>query len=389
MKKRTMFKQIRSKAGFTLVELLVVIAIIGILIALLLPAVQAAREAARRMQCTNHLKQLGLALHTHHDAHREFPALRNGVPAHPTQWDIYPDDHPDLGWGCTNYIVPLLPFFEQQARYDAIVANRFRGTVFTDEDPDLDWPEYKGSLSVIHCPSDGNAASPSHINGFMRLSYMGSLGDIGQQSGTVHDSPRGFFRGGQAWANPYGIPLGPLRRSMGGIPDGTSNTVALSESVVGEAAGSGRIKGGISFMPGENYTPSACLAVRDPLNRTMFLDPASNALSFVRGQNFADGRAASSAFKTILPPNSPTCWTNTYIDWGAGSAVSATSFHTGGVNVALVDGSVQFISETINCETPGTAGLNFHGWGSMPGPSPYGVWGALGSVAGGESASIP
>ena len=99
------------RAAFTLVELLVVIAIIGILVALLLPAVQAAREAARRMQCTNHLKQLALAEHNYHDVYRAFAPLRCGT------W-VTGSDNLLANNGQMSGFVSLLPFYEQQQIYD-------------------------------------------------------------------------------------------------------------------------------------------------------------------------------------------------------------------------------------------------------------------------------
>ena len=100
------------RRGFTLVELLVVIAIIGILVALLLPAVQAAREAARRMQCTNNHKQLGLAVHNYHDTYKSLPARAGGTQG-PTNLD-------NQGW-LSAWIV-LLPFYEQAPMYEQITA---------------------------------------------------------------------------------------------------------------------------------------------------------------------------------------------------------------------------------------------------------------------------
>src|SRR5829696_3420124 len=102
---------IRMRQGFTLVELLVVIAIIGVLVALLLPAVQSAREAARRMQCSNHQKQIGLALHNYHDVFGRFPYLRGGR------------NNPSNRGGDYHGLVAMLPYYEQGARYDKVMAD--------------------------------------------------------------------------------------------------------------------------------------------------------------------------------------------------------------------------------------------------------------------------
>lgn len=108
------------RSAFTLVELLVVIAIIGVLVALLLPAVQAAREAARRSQCVNNLKQLGLATHNYHDVYQAMPPRRGGTTG--TFLDINGDNRGNINGGRLSAFVVLLPFYEQQAMYDQIKA---------------------------------------------------------------------------------------------------------------------------------------------------------------------------------------------------------------------------------------------------------------------------
>ena len=212
----------RRPGGFTLVELLVVIAIIGILIALLLPAVQAAREAARRSQCTNNLKQLALGVHNYADIHKAFPPKKAGT----TQGT------------CTNYnanfgsgMMRLMPFYEQQALYDVWSAPLTNaGTTYTPFGPCMwdavaaNYTPYFQQISTLLCPSDGAAANKAATNRG-RSNYVFSVGDsvsaynaVGNNGGIT----RGFF-GNRA-----------AKVTFSNIVDGTSNTVMLSERIVAD-----------------------------------------------------------------------------------------------------------------------------------------------------------
>ncbi len=133
-----------QKLAFTLVELLVVIAIIGILIGLLLPAVQAAREAARRMQCTNNFKQIGIGLHNYHDVYQSFPAIRSGGVRNLTDYD-------SNNMGVYSFHVFMLPYCEQQTRYEAIMNTKVSGCLPSTH---TERECFKGSISYLHCPSD-------------------------------------------------------------------------------------------------------------------------------------------------------------------------------------------------------------------------------------------
>jgi len=143
----------KHRVGFTLVELLVVIAIIGILVALLLPAVQAAREAARRTQCTNNLKQLGLALHNYHDTYKSFPA-RGVFGAANTGPPMRAYHH--------TWIEAILPFIEQQPLYDSVNHNA----------PVWGQPIVGTAVPAILCPSDSTAPdSPAQSKNIAWTNY--------------------------------------------------------------------------------------------------------------------------------------------------------------------------------------------------------------------------
>jgi prepilin-type processing-associated H-X9-DG protein len=352
----------------------VVIAIIGVLIALLLPAVQAAREAARRMQCTNQQKQIALALHSYHDVYDSLPAqgspLMGGF-----SYDVYAG---------VNVIVSIFPFLEQQARFDAIKikaeARRDGGNVW---DLFFGGSVYEETINSILCPSDSNKATKSDHANNAKISYMFSLGD---GSGKI-DAPMRVYASG-SWTEPAlsEFAAGPKRglfhledwKNFNACTDGTSNTIAVSETALNlQRYEDLRVKGGTysgaDVSPTDRYvTGTDCLAVISPTDRTQIKDGGD----IWRTHFFQDGRTWN-GFHTILPPNNPSCTAYT-----SQATYSASSFHPGGVNGALADGSVRFISETIDSGTP-SAGMPFDG-----SASPYGVWGALGTPGCGESKSF-
>ena len=437
-----------KKKGFTLVELLVVIAIIGILIGLLLPAVQAAREAARRMKCTNHLKQLALACHNYAS----------------TNNDCFPSGN------CQFYhmrarvgtLVLLLPYIEQNQLWDTMTSYCSAVNSASDAtyrslnggdwflnipcgDTDIDNMKEKladaaaNVIPALVCPSDGISSSTFTISGlkFAGTNYMPSVGDAvkglsglpwgvnGSNGWNGNDNPKGSqikceaFNEGEVNTRDYvsrGLFMPGDSKNFGAMTDGTSNTVAFSESCVMGQPGSAtftpsdfssirlNIKGGIAFIADSAYAegPEAttfnpfggCLSkAADTTDRKVIaVANMQNARQF-RGLIWYDGHAANTKFHTILPPNSPSCTFQyggdgqTESHWGT---FSANSNHPGGVNVAMADGSVRFVSDGIDCTTTdytfpsGESISGFH-TPKKTGQSLYGVWGAMGTPSGGES----
>lgn len=365
------------RSGFTLIELLVVIAIIGVLVALLLPAVQQAREAARRTQCKNNLKQLGLALHNYHDAYGKFPyfagGTKKGKPSTSGNWDRQ------------SGLVQLLPYADQANLYNLMAA----GGMIDGTGPWLPmgpspwigaYPPYQTKLAVLLCPSEAGQGGSGINDGFDfskfgRTNYAFCLGDTGQNVNQwdAGRQVRGmfFFQSG----------LG-----VRDCTDGTSNTIMMGEIGISNGDGTltdivGQVADGVfqgdKGVPWAVTNPSACLA---QVSGRQYI-PTANVHS-LRGNRWADGCVSSTGFQTILPPNSPSCDES---GWDAGSGVySAGSRHTGGVNVVMGDGSVRFVSQNINTGNVNSPDVYSAGTTSVGGQSPYGIWGGLGTRASSE-----
>jgi len=381
--------------AFTLVELLVVIAIIGILIALLLPAVQAAREAARRMSCTNNLKQLALSCHNYHDTFFALPAGKAGPQC--GCGSALPHQHSH----CWSAFLYVLPFAEQSQLYGVYtqMTTAYNGRTWKYWLWDGGGANnaaysalFEGSIPLLSCPSD-RATKDECVGG----------SDYSPQGGNSYTTCRG-----DSHRNNYSSPAaGGIYRgmfgtlvwySMGACTDGTSNTAILSE----------QLRGGW-----HNSSISSGANAEREVKRSIVLTPAGGAAADVienpalcqsqkngtdiRGTRFNnfrgifrfDGRATG-GFTTVLSPNSVSCGGyasrndnngNDSTDWYFSAIVSPTSNHPGGVHCARLDGSISFISDTID-NNGGTAPAP-----GSSGASPYGVWGAFGSRSGGESQS--
>lgn len=376
--------RVRERSGFTLVELLVVIAIIGILVGLLLPAVQAAREAARRMQCSNNLKQMGLAAHNYETAYKKFPYRMGGTGR----------DNGDRSGNAERRsgFIAFLPFIEGGNQFNQVEA----GDATTPPGgPEgwAGWGPWNQSPSFMRCPSDAGAQGRSAPN-----SYSMCMGGNGKAIGWAQWGGRSINQSGDlsgifahGWAGTQTWRNGPGHAAHGTISDGTSNTIMYSERLVAQtgypsAEGNPAVVAGelvpyrttIAMVPGVENNPLTCKTVADGQYLRVGTRHQGNG-----GKFWHDGHPTYVGFNTILPPNAPSCIST--IAWGDGAPgiLPPTSSHTGGVNVALCDGSVRFMSENID-----TGNLTIPAINAQQ-ASPYGVWGALGTMNGGEVASIP
>jgi prepilin-type N-terminal cleavage/methylation domain-containing protein/prepilin-type processing-associated H-X9-DG protein len=307
--------------GFTLVELLVVITIIGILIALLLPAVQAAREAARRLQCSNNLKQIGLGLLNYESSSQQFPIGSCSVSPY---WST-----PE--WPYLLYYI--LPFMERQNLYDLLVKAQK-----TDKRPWLagtsqaEWAAVsKSAVADYLCPSDGMGGQTKGLYGSGSTYEMHSSSVV-QLYATNYLGVFSGLRDSDVW-NESTLPLAPNKRAVFGINrgariadirDGTSNTLAVAEYLTGTP----------DDLRGYPWTQRAGM---------QFLFVAATPNTSV-ADKLLDMSIGCGGYAGNLPELNLPC-----APAADGSAtVAARSRHPGGVNAVLCDGSVQFYSETID-----------------------------------------
>ena len=312
----------RNRPAFTLIELLVVIAIIAVLIALLLPAVQAAREAARRIQCTNNLKQIGLAMHNYMSAWGE--AIPNAGSRIGTG---FPNDHSPLA--------RLLPYMEQGTLHNLINFDIQMGFPTAVEFPVELRTVASTTIAPFFCPSDGAPATATITYAALPILYAGTNYAANQGDGTNI----GGTMGGQTHPmNPgNGICWVGSGTKLAEVTDGTSNTLAFTESTRGDGT-----------------QPANTAPIRDVRKyRTYGGSDVYAVAASGTGYPSWDGRRLSIWFRSTVPegpvmngyytPNSPRPDNAV----SASRLTAARSYHPGGVNALLCDGSVRFLKDSV------------------------------------------
>lgn len=357
----------KKRFGFTLVELLVVIAIIGILTGILLPAVQAAREAARRMKCQNHLKQIILAVHEYHDAYQLLPPVASRQERHDSRRGC-------VGGKVTSAQSRILPFLELSNIYDLIPFEEWLYSSCQDDPMAIRTHTAEAAglvIPIFHCPSDASAernetcciqtnaagptATPTGTNNYMV--NFGTGKDNAYDTLVAGDGP--FYIDAQ--------------NSFASIADGTSNTIFFSEAIIGDGffgknttSDSGGTSSSLTDAGNApdllrpylragfgGYPDAEDLTIRGDLSLSnsaydedvSSLASASTVWRGWRGTNWISGRIYATGYNAYTTPNP---W---HPDWGIYGTIgfyAARSFHPGGVLCGYGDGSVRFAADEID-----------------------------------------
>jgi prepilin-type N-terminal cleavage/methylation domain-containing protein/prepilin-type processing-associated H-X9-DG protein len=330
-----------QRCGFTLIELLVVLAIIAVLISLLLPAVQSAREAARRMQCTNNLKQIGLGIHQYISTFDAGPPVGSvDIAGNSTGTGRVPQTA-SVHLRLTNYL-------EQRAVYDAY--NFTLGDVVNGSSVPANTTVMATLIPGYLCPSDPNPGTTENLA--VGFDAKVTTVNYAVNGGTNRQNCHGMVNGVTWWLG--GNPFFGTRVTFAGVADGTSNTAAMSEWVKGTSGQNNR---------GMNLVYAISQYVNGgPQHDFNVCNAATVPLWDFKGEYWTlQDTGRGGPYYHVMPPNQPSC--AVFAGFGnVDSFIGPSSLHPGGVNVLLLDGSVRFVKSTIDLRT----------------------WNALGTRAGGE-----
>lgn len=402
----------KRRIGRTLRELLVVVCIVGVVLALLFPALQAARERSRRNRCQNNFKQIGLALHNYHAQHQMLPMHGTGPTSEfnddccgaAMQPGVYPNAVAYTRHQLS-YLVGLLPYCEHQSLWEQISAAH-------EDDQQHYWPAFgpapytaiyqpwNTDVATFRCPSDPGSGGPA----LGRTNYACSVGDSMWRTDNASWS---YFKGShwrydgsnrlrrsQVNASVRGMFVPRRAMKFRDVIDGLANTIAAAE--IATHLGDRDVRTSGSIRNGRDNllkNPKFCedQNQKDP-ERPLFwstgLDgedqPTITHERSMRGYRWADFRPLYTQINTILPPNSEVCMRGTH---GQDGVMPPSSRHPGGVHVLMGDGAVIFITESIesgDVRAPVVYRRDNNHQHAVGSQSPYGLWGALGTRGGKE-----
>jgi prepilin-type processing-associated H-X9-DG protein len=383
-----------QRKALSLIELLVVVVIILVVIGLLLPATRSAREAARRMSCSNNFKQIGLAIHNYHSMHGQLPMQMGGT------WNVNSIAQSNLPPGDNAYrlgfLVGLTPLVEHQELWEQIMdpsQRTRRDSVYSSMGP-APWTNnfepWNIQIPVFRCPSDPGLGAPAKG----RTNYAACIGDAthcldtGDTRWNEEESRWVVDRQEQVDASGRGMFVPRRTITFRDVFDGLSNTIMAGEIATdlndGDNRTSASLNNKVTLI---HHNPLLCASEIDPQRPNFWATgglgtgPSSlGAKDQRRGFRWADGAALYSSFNTILPPNRESCLAGD--DGGIGPLCSA-SRHQGGTHVLMGDGAVKFITDSIESGDASVGTVMFGGEAAQAPDSisPFGLWGSLGTRA--------